>query len=124
MLEFSIITISTFVTMLNEGLKYFADLVFKKDISRYIPIFSVIFGIILGIAGYYIPTVDMGNNIVEAFFIGISAGSAATGVNQIGKQLYKKEPQDLTTLTEQDISELIKASTNVCDVEEEKEKEQ
>lgn len=124
MLEFSIITISTFVTMLNEGLKYFVDIVFKKDISRYIPIFSVIFGIILGIAGYHIPTVDMGNNIVEAIFIGISAGSAATGVNQIGKQLNKKEPQDLTTLTEQDISEFIKASTNVCDVEEEKEKEQ
>ena len=34
----------------------------------------------------------MGNNIVEAVFIGISAGSAATGVNQITKQLNKKEP--------------------------------
>ena len=72
MLEFSIITISSFVTMLNEGLKYFTDLVLKKDISKYIPIFSVIFGIILGIVGYYIPTVEMGDNIVEAIFIGIN----------------------------------------------------
>ena len=34
----------------------------------------------------------MGNNLVEAIFIGLSAGSAATGVNQISKQLNKKEP--------------------------------
>ena len=92
MLEFSIITISSFVTMLDEFVKTFSNLVFKKDISKFIPIFSVVFGVILGIIGYYIPSVEMGNNIVEAVFIGISAGSAATGVNQITKQLNKKEP--------------------------------
>ena len=91
MLEFSIISISTFVTVLNEVVKYMADTMFKKDIKRYIPMFSIIFGIVLGIIGFYIPNVEMGNNIVEAIFIGIAAGSAATGVNQIGKQLYKKD---------------------------------
>ena len=91
MLEFSIISISTFVTVLNEVVKYIADTMFKKDIKRYIPMFSIIFGIVLGIIGFYIPTVEMGNNIVEAIFIGIAAGSAATGFNQIGKQLNKKD---------------------------------
>lgn len=91
MLEFSIITISTFVTILDEATKTFSNLVLKKNISKYIPIFSVVYGIILGIIGYYLPDVAMGNNIVEAIFIGISAGSAATGVNQISKQLNKKE---------------------------------
>ena len=91
MLEFSIISISTFVTVLNEVVKYMADTMFKKDIKRYIPMFSIVFGIVLGIIGFYIPNVEMGNNIVEAIFIGIAAGSAATGVNQIGKQLYKKD---------------------------------
>ena len=91
MLEFSIISISTFVTVLNEVVKYMADAMFKKDIKRYIPMFSIIFGIVLGIIGFYIPTVEMGNNIVEAIFIGIAAGSAATGFNQIGKQLNKKD---------------------------------
>lgn len=91
MLEFSIITISTFVTILNEGVKYFTELVLKKDIKKYIPMFSVLFGVILGIIGFYLPDVDMGSNIVEAIFIGIAAGSAATGVNQIGKQLYKND---------------------------------
>jgi hypothetical protein len=64
---------------------------FKKDIRRVIPIFSLIFGLALGIAGYFTPNVDMGGNLVEAVFIGLSAGAAATGVNQIGKQLGKND---------------------------------
>lgn len=94
MLQFSIVSISTFVTILNEGVKYFSTNFLKKDIKKYIPIFSVVFGIILGIVGYYIPDVEMGNNIVEAIFIGIAAGSAATGVNQIGKQLTRDDASD------------------------------
>ena len=109
MLEFSIITISSFVTMLDEFVKTFAKLVFKKDISKYIPIFSVVFGVILGIVGYYIPDVAMGNNIVEAIFIGISAGSAATGVNQIGKQLNKTDAPSI------DLGKFIEDQTEVID---------
>ena len=91
MLQFSIITISTFVGILNEAIKIIASTVFKKDITKYIPLFSVIFGIGLGIAGFYTPNVDMGKNLIEAIFIGLSAGCTATGVHQIGKQLTKKE---------------------------------
>ena len=91
MLEFSIVTISTFVAMLNECTKYFAKLIFKKDIKKYIPIFSVLYGIILSIAGYYMTSVEMGNNIIESIFIGISAGAAATGIHQIGKQFGKTD---------------------------------
>ena len=91
MLEFSIVTISTFVAMLNECTKYFVKLIFKKDIKKYIPIFSVLYGIILSIAGYYMTSVEMGNNVIEAIFIGISAGAAATGIHQIGKQFGKTD---------------------------------
>lgn len=90
-MEFSIITIASFVTMLNELVKYFGNVIFKKDINKWIPLCSVIFGILLGIAGYYVKDVEMGNNLIEAIFIGMSAGSSATGVNQIKKQMYKKE---------------------------------
>ena len=38
--------------------------------------------------------VDMGNNLIEAIFIGLSAGAAATGVNQVGRQLTKNEQYD------------------------------
>ena len=91
MLEFSIITITTFVAMLNECTKYFANLIFKKDIKKYIPVFSIIFGVALGVIGYYLPNVEMGNNIVEAVFIGIAAGAGSTGIHQIGKQFGKTD---------------------------------
>lgn len=107
MLEFSIITISTFVTILDESVKTMSNLVFKKDICKIIPLLSIIFGIILGIAGYYLPNVEMGNNIVEAIFIGLSAGSAATGVNQIGKQLNRISTSDDTSSdTNEEVSDI------------------
>lgn len=102
MLEFSIVTISSFVGVLNEIVKYISKSVFKKDISKYIPLFSIGFGIILGVAGYYIPKVEMGSNIIEAIFIGIAAGSAATGFHQVGKQLGKNDNDDPTTITEEE----------------------
>lgn len=115
MLEFSIISISTFVTVLNEVVKYIADTMFKKDIKRYIPMFSIIFGIVLGIIGFYIPTVEMGNNIVEAIFIGIAAGSAATGVNQIGKQLYKKDinGKDINDQINEIVDKILQTTTGI-----------
>ena len=115
MLEFSIISISTFVTVLNEVVKYIADTMFKKDIKRYIPMFSIIFGIVLGIIGFYIPNVEMGNNIVEAIFIGIAAGSAATGVNQIGKQLYKKDinGKDINDQINEIVDKILQTTTGI-----------
>ena len=89
MLQFSIITITTFVTMLVSTTRYIATACFRKDISRTLPIFSIVYGVALALAGYYATNVDMGNNVIEAFFIGLSAGAAATGFNQVGKQLYK-----------------------------------
>ena len=115
MLEFSIISISTFVTVLNEAVKYMADTMFKKDIKRYIPMFSIVFGIVLGIIGFYIPNVEMGNNIVEAIFIGIAAGSAATGVNQIGKQLYKKDinGKDINDQINEIVDKILQTTTGI-----------
>lgn len=89
MLEFSIITLSTFVTILVSTTRYIAS-IFKKDISYYLPIFAIVYGIILAVCGYYFTNVEMGNNIIEAVFIGISSGAGACGINQVGKQLNKK----------------------------------
>ena len=89
MLEFSIITLSTFVTILVSTTRYVAS-IFKRDISYYLPIFAIIYGVILAVCGYYFTNVDMGSNIIEAIFIGISTGAGACGINQVGKQLNKK----------------------------------
>lgn len=91
MLEFSIATITAFVGFLNELVKLISKKCFDKELNKYIPLFSIAFGLILGIAGYLIPNVEMGNNIVEAIFIGISAGCAATGIHQVGKQLQPEK---------------------------------
>ena len=89
MLEFSIATIGEFVATLNELTKYITKTYIKKDISRYIPLFSLLYGLILGISGFFIPSVEMGSNIVEAIFIGLSAGAASTGIHQVYKQQTK-----------------------------------
>ena len=91
MLQFSILTIGTFVTMLDSISIFIGKACFKKDIKKIVPILSLVFGLALGIAGYYTPNVDMGGNLIEAVFIGLSAGAAATGVNQVGKQLGKND---------------------------------
>ena len=91
MLEFSIATITAFVGFLNELVKLISKKCFDKELNKYIPLFSIAFGLILGIVGYLIPNVEMGNNIVEAIFIGISAGCAATGIHQVGKQLQPEK---------------------------------
>lgn len=98
MLQFSILTIGTFVTMLDSISIFIGKTCFKKDIKKIIPILSLVFGLILGIGGYYTPNVDMGSNLVEAIFIGLSAGAAATGVNQVGKQMNKNDDASSTML--------------------------
>jgi hypothetical protein len=92
-LEFSIVTITAFVAALNEVTKLIFRCV-NKNVDRFIPIFSLVFGVALGVWGYYIPDVDMGKNIIEAVFIGLSAGAAATGCHQVYKQLSKKDKSD------------------------------
>ena len=53
-MEFSTVTIAAFVGILNELTKSIAKDVFKKDINRFIPIFSLIYGVALSIIGYNI----------------------------------------------------------------------
>ena len=99
--ELSIVTIGAFVAALNQATKYIATNFIKRDISKFIPICSVIYGLVLGIIGFYLPNANMGNNLVEAILIGISAGSASTGCHQIVKQLTKSTKSTTTTTDEE-----------------------
>lgn len=96
MLEFSIATITLFVNAFNEFVKFLFSTYFRVDVKKYIPLVSICAGIILGIIGFYLPNVEMGNSIVEAIFIGMASGAAATGVHQVGKQLSIKPVTDET----------------------------
>lgn len=88
----SIPMVAAFVYVLNEATKGIAKS-FGKDINRYIPIFSVAFGLILGVGGYFIPSMKMGDNIITAIIAGIASGLAATGSHQVGHQLTKPDVQ-------------------------------
>lgn len=99
MLEFSIVTISVFVSTLNEITKALVKGIFKKEINKFIPLFSIAYGIGLAIIAFYTGIENFGNNLVEAMFIGLSSGAAATGYHQVGKQLFKTENQPTATET-------------------------
>lgn len=123
MLELSIVSISSFVTFLDTVTIVIGRQCFKKDINRFIPIFSLVYGLALGIAGYFTPNINMGSNIIEAIFIGLSAGAAATGINQVGKQLSKDDTTSSVLLNVQNyLSSLASVSTD--DEEDEIEEEE
>ena len=92
-MEFSVLTVSVFVAALNELTKLIAKDVFSKDIKKFIPIFSIGYGLILGLVAWFTGIPNFGQNVIEAAFIGISSGAAATGYHQIGKQLKKPSEQ-------------------------------
>jgi len=59
--------------------------------SRFIPIICGTFGGALGVVAlFFVPDV-VGRDPLMAIAIGIVSGFAATGVNQIGAQLFNKE---------------------------------
>lgn len=101
-MKLSIVTIGAFVAAMNEATKYIGTNFIKKDISKFIPICSVIYGILLALIGYlFVPDSELGNDFIEAVIIGISAGSASTGIHQIGRQISKSEqPIDTTAENE------------------------
>lgn len=93
-MKLSIVTIGAFVASLNEATKYISKTFFNKDITKFIPICSVVYGILLALVGYFfVPESGFGTDIIEAIIIGISAGSASTGIHQIGRQISKDQQQ-------------------------------
>lgn len=64
----------------------------EKFDSRKIPAIMGVCGAILGVISFYIaPQIMATDNVITAIAIGIVSGFAATGIDQIGKQLGKDE---------------------------------
>ena len=106
MLEFTVVTISVFVSTLNEITKTLVKGVFHKEINRFIPIFSIMYGISLAILAFYTGIENFGNNLIEAMFIGLSSGAAAVGYHQVGKQLFKETSTTNTSEEEYPVAEV------------------
>ena len=62
----------------------------RENLLRFIPVLCGVLGGVLGVLGWLlIPGYIPAENIFTAAAIGIISGLAATGANQIGKQLKK-----------------------------------
>lgn len=60
--------------------------------NKWIPIICGIFGAVVGVIAFYLGMPDFpANDVITAAAVGAASGFAATGVNQIGKQLSSKE---------------------------------
>ena len=60
--------------------------------NKWIPIICGIFGAVVGVIAFYLGMPDFpANDVITAAAVGAASGFAATGVNQVGKQLSSKE---------------------------------
>ena len=81
----SIPTIMVISYLITEIFKLFS----KK---KYLPVVAGVSGLILGIISFYLVPELIGNtNLLTSIAIGIVSGLAATGSNQILKQIRKEE---------------------------------
>lgn len=60
--------------------------------NKWIPTICGVVGVVLGIIAFYIGVPDFpANDVITAAAVGAASGFAATGVNQVGKQLSDRE---------------------------------
>lgn len=62
----------------------------SKINSEWIPVICGVVGIGLGLLGFYLGMPDFpANDPITAAAVGAASGFAATGINQVGKQLFE-----------------------------------
>jgi O-antigen/teichoic acid export membrane protein len=61
--------------------------------DKNIPVCMGVAGLILGVVGMFVMPDFPGKDLITAMAIGIVSGLAATGINQIGKQIYKADEE-------------------------------
>ena len=60
--------------------------------NKWIPIICGIFGGLIGILSFYIGVPDFpASDVITAAAVGVASGLSATGINQIGKQLFRSD---------------------------------
>lgn len=67
----------------------------KEKFIKIIPVIAAVLGVVLSIIAFYAaPAIIAADNIFTAILIGGASGLAATGTNQIFKQLIQKNEAD------------------------------
>lgn len=82
----SVAAITIICYLIGAGLK-----AWDKFDDRKIPVIMGVCGAVLGVVAYFVaPALVAADNIIVAIAIGIVSGFAATGINQIFKQMHKE----------------------------------
>lgn len=69
-----------------------SEMVHAEKWVQFIPVLAAVLGIILGVVTFYwLPEVMPADNVLMAILIGGASGLSATGINQVYKQLTKKD---------------------------------
>lgn len=78
----------------------------REKLIRIIPVIAAVLGVVLGIIAFYaVKEVMPADNVLIAILIGGSSGLAATGTNQVFKQMNKKIEVEDDTDDKADIDE-------------------
>lgn len=87
-----IVSVPVIVALVYGAMAIYRHVVTAEKWIKLIPVWAALLGAILGIIAFYaIPDIIPADNIFTAILIGGASGLAATGTNQIYKQLTKKE---------------------------------
>ena len=86
------------------GIVYFVMAVYKTLVKNapaiwtsLIPMWAAVLGAVLGVVAFYVvPEIVPAENVLVAIFIGMSSGLAATGTNQVFKQIKKSSESETT----------------------------
>ena len=90
-----ITSVPVIVAIVYGALALYKYLVKAEKWIRLIPVWAVLLGVILGIIAFYaVPAIMPADNVFVAILIGGASGLAATGTNQIFKQLTKDKQED------------------------------
>lgn len=96
MTTFDFITVPIIVSIVYGGITLLKKAVNNSEkVLRFLPIIAAVTGAILGIVAYFsMPEIIPASNAFVAVLIGGASGLAATGTNQVFKQLIKKDENE------------------------------
>ena len=85
-------SVPVIVAIVYAALTIYKQIVTSEKWMRLIPVWAALLGVILGVLGFYLaPGLLPADDVLTAILVGAASGMAATGANQVTKQLSKNK---------------------------------
>lgn len=90
-----IVSVPVIVAIVYGAMALYKHFVKSETWIKLIPLWAALLGVLLGIFAYFVvPEIIPAENVLVAILIGGASGLAATGTNQIYKQITKGQDDD------------------------------